>query len=150
MHRTTKRKLLNGLVSAALLTAGCADSPVVDVPDSHPAAELVAGGVVDIEAFTEGALALNLPSLCGAGGGVRPWQLCLAHSNDITAFVPLGNTEGMVARVTGTGLGRGVLIRLDTGRMFGIPRDGGAISVSIETGDRQIGTLGAGAFPPDS
>ncbi len=149
MHRTRKGALLLVLVAVALLTPGCTGSQLVDIPDSHPAAELVAGGVVDTEGFAEEALALNLPVLCGAGGGVRPWQLCLAHSNGVTAFVTFGDTEGMVARVTGTGLERGVLIRLDTGRMIGIPREG-AISVSIETGGRQIGTLRASDFPPDS
>jgi hypothetical protein len=149
MHRTIKSEPLVVLLAVMTLTVGCAGGALVDVPDSHPAAELVAGGAADTQGFTEEALALDLAFFCGAGGGPRPWQLCLVHSDGITALVTFGNTGGMVARVTGTGLGRGVLVRLDSGRILGIRREGGAISVSIETGGRVIGSLGGDSFPHD-
>lgn len=149
MQRVKTSKPLVLLLAVMTMTAGCTVSPLVDVPDSHPAAELVAEGVVDTQGLAEEAEELGVPSVCGSGGGPRPWQLCLVHSDGITAFVTFGSTEGMVARVTGTGLGRGVLVPLDSGRIPGILREGGAISVSIETGGRVIGSLGGDSFPHD-
>ncbi len=131
-----------------LFGSGCAQEDVLTVPDAHPGAAL-ARTVDDATAFAEGARAADMPFVCAAGGGgpSRPWQLCLAHSDGVTAFLTWGDAEGITAHVTGTGLENVMVIPLDASDFSGIRRVGGSISVSIENAGESIGSLTSAALP---
>lgn len=60
MRRTIRGEQRVVLIAVMTLTVGCAGGALVDVPDSHPAAELVAGGAADTQGFAKEALALDL------------------------------------------------------------------------------------------
>ncbi|MCA1736180.1 MAG: hypothetical protein LC739_08715 [Actinobacteria bacterium] len=120
---------------AAFLVMGsaCAQENVV-YGSGRPPWRRLARTVDDQAAFADGARTAEIPFACAAGGGgpSRQWQLCLAHSNGITAFLTWGDAEGLTAHVTGTGLENAVVISLDANDFTGIRRVGGSISVSIE------------------
>lgn|GEM_PF-3580573 len=136
------------LCAAFLVMGSACAQDVVAVSDAHPGAAL-AGTVDDHAAFADGARAAEIPFVCAAGGGgpSRAWQLCLAHSNGVTAFLTWGDVEGLTVRVTGTGLENAVAIALDANDFTGIRRVGGSISVSIKSAGESIGSLGSAALP---
>ncbi len=134
---------------ACLLAVGACDTPVAvsPVPDTHPAVQLAAVAENQKD-FSEAALREELPFVCAGGEGrLRSWELCLLHSNGVTALVSFGDAEGITAVVTYPGSPGALLIPLDAETIPGIHREGGSISVSLQAAGREIGSIGSAALP---
>lgn len=149
LGQTTRRRTATGMVVLAtvLLTSGCsnpvqelAGSPrdLLEVPESHPAVQILDTGATDYESFVEAAERMeDLQFQCTRGGRSPRWQLCLVSDRGILAVVGFDEQHGMAARIVDTGLNEDVLVPLDHGRPVAVRNTGPQAVVDIEnrTGD---------------
>lgn len=151
-RQSVKRRVAVATAAAAVLIAGIAgillsgdQQPVgnpgerVSVPDSHPAAALVADGVSSYAEATSTLAASGEPFLCREN---RPnnWALCLVYSERILAVVSFDNPEGTVARIRSEGLGETVNISVDGSQMIGFASNGGEVVLIVEQGGEFVGS----------
>jgi len=130
-------------LAACTLDQGIEGSPedLTEVTSEHAAMMVLADGAVDYNAFSTAASERGLDSVCGAGGGPAPWQLCLVADNEVLAVVPFDGIDGLVARLTDPGLSEDVLIPLDTNEPVGVLHAGPGASVAIEYDGEAFGEL---------
>lgn len=103
----------------------------VSVPESHPAAALVADGVPTYQEATSTLAATGDPFLCSENRA-NNWALCLVYSDGILGVVSFGNPEGTVARIQSEGLGEEVRFNADGSQVIGFASNGGEVILIVE------------------
>lgn len=131
-------------IGAILLTGG--QRPVgdpgerVSVPESHPAAALVAGEIPTYEEATSTLAASGDPFLCNENRASN-WALCLVYSNGILGVVSFDNPEGTVARIQSEGLGEEVRVTVDGSQVIGFASSGGEVVLIVERDGEVAGSV---------
>lgn len=146
-------------IGAVLITSGV-DSPVADpgtrvpVPDSHPAARLVAEGTPSyesaVDALTDALVTSGHPFLCGLSA-VSDWRLCLVYADGVLAAITFDNPPDTVARIAGDGLDGEVTVPINGSQLIGFASSGGEIRRIVERdGEHAGGGTGMGTNPERS
>lgn len=143
MLRVTCRRVA-AVVAVGLWASACSPSPQPLAAD-HPGA-VIASEVDNADDFGAEAQRRGLPWIC-ASGGSPDWELCILHAEGVTGLVAFGGTQGLKAVVTGTGLESGVVVDLTGPGWFGVSRAAGSITISVQLGGREIGSLYSALFP---
>lgn len=130
-------------IGAILLTGG--QRPVgdpgerVSVPESHPAAALVAGEIPTYVEASGTLAASGDPFLCSQNNA-NNWALCLVYSNGILGVVSFDNPEGTVARIQSEGLGEEVRVTVDGSQVIGFASNGGEVVLIVERNGEVAGS----------
>lgn len=117
------------------------DAAAVPLPDTHPAARILAEGADDTSSFSERARPLDLPFHCSAGGMS---QLCLLYADGMVAVVPLAGGPGFTATISGAAVHEDATVALDDGPVA-LPGPGGRVTAVVRdsTGERAAEMEGA-------
>lgn len=134
------------VVVLGLVALGCsspslgAPGDVVDLPDRHPALELLEDGADTVQSFMDTAYERRILADCSlekwsrstAPADVDRLEYCFVRDGDVLAVVPFGNPEGVVARIDGDGVGGEVSVGLDGDEPVGLYDTGGELVVIVE------------------
>lgn len=134
-------------IGAVLLTNG-RDGPVGDpgtsasVPDSHPAAQLVADGNPSYGTVEEALTGGGHESWgCGFNRDTD-WQLCYVYADGVLALITFDNPQGTTARIIGDdGLPGEVTVPIDGSQLLGIASSGGQVRVIVERDGEFAGSM---------
>lgn len=112
---------------------------VTDLPESHPAASLIADGV-SYSSILDTVADAEVDSLCG-GSDTADYRLCVIYSDGLLAVLPFGNLEGTVARVSGEGVGGQVTVPIVGSEPIAIVSAGGQVTVFVERHGEGVGSM---------
>jgi hypothetical protein len=120
-------------------------SGAVELPDGHPAVELLARGADDVTTFSELARQKGLAFQCVSGGMA---QVCLVYADGLVAVVPFAAGPGFTVTVGGSAVAEEVAVPLDEGALA-VPGPGGRFTAVIRdaTGDQVASTRGGLSEP---
>lgn len=114
------------------------------MPESHPAAALVADGLPTYEEATSTLATAGDPFLCSENRA-NNWALCLVYSDGILGVISFDNPEGTVARVQSEGLGGEVRFDAAGSQVVGLASNGGEVILIVEQdGESAGGAQGMG------
>ena len=117
---------------------------VVQLPQSHPAAGLIARGVPDAATFADLARQEGLTFQCLASDMA---QICLVYADGLLAVLPLVAGPGFTMTLSGNVVDQEVAVPLDEGGLA-IPGPGGRFTAVIEdAGGQQVASMGGAFFP---
>lgn len=121
-----------------------APEDLAQIPESHPAVELVDQGLNDQASMAAAATDQEIPNFsCARGGGLPGWELCLIYAEGILAVVPFDGEPGLAARVRDPNLRRDVLVPLHGTEPVGIANTGLHPTVIVEYLGEYVGSTSA-------